>query len=277
MCGIIPAYSVSPWCFLERAWYHPFASPVGGASGGLCVEVSGLSVTRLLDGQPGEVPRRATVVEPRISHARFKTGIPNRFSRDRLFHTMAKSNRLIIGLGNPGAEYEATRHNIGFAVVDAVAEKARAELSYDGRAEAMVGEGRVRGRSLTLVKPLTYMNRSGLSVRHLVRRYDLTPADLLVIYDDINLPPGKLRLREKGSAGGHNGLQDIIDRLGTDRFPRLRFGVGDDFSRGRQSDYVLSPFTKEQQPDVELALVQARDAAITFVAEGLVKAMNRFN
>jgi len=190
---------------------------------------------------------------------------------------MSKANRLIVGLGNPGAEYEGTRHNIGFAVADALAQRMRATFKPDGRADALVAEGRVRGRPLTLVKPQTYMNRSGTTVKHLLRRFGLEPRDCLVVVDDLNLETGKLRLREKGSAGGHNGVQDIIDQLGTDGFPRLRFGVGSDFERGQQVDYVLSPFQPTEQEEVAAALKRATDAVITFVAEGLVPAMNRFN
>lgn len=190
---------------------------------------------------------------------------------------MAGSKRLLIGLGNPGAEYEGTRHNVGFAVVEALAERARAAFKHDGRADALVAEGRLRGRPVTLVKPLTYMNRSGLAARNLARRLGLEPAEVLVIVDDLNLPLGTIRLRERGGAGGHNGLQDLIDRLGTSDFPRLRIGVGSDFSRGGQVDYVLSPFTADEQPIIEAALGQARDAAVTFVTDGIVIAMNRFN
>ena len=191
---------------------------------------------------------------------------------------MAGSNRLIIGLGNPGAEYEDTRHNVGFMVIDALAEKARVEgFAHDGRADAFVADGRVRGRSITLAKPLRYMNRSGATVKHLVKRFGLSPQDLLIIVDDINLEPGKLRLRQRGSAGGHNGTQDIIDALGTDDFPRLRIGIGSDFARGRQSDYVLSPFSADEQPLIDDAIARARDAAITFVTDGITTAMNRFN
>ena len=182
-----------------------------------------------------------------------------------------------MGLGNPGAEYEGTRHNVGYWVVDAVAETARASFRHDGRANAMVAEGRARGRPLTLVKPLTFMNRSGQTVQHLLRRFTLAPRNLLVVYDDLNLPVGRLRLRKGGSAGGHNGIQDVIDRLGTDAFPRLRVGIGSDYARGGQVDYVLSPFDAEQQPLIEEAVVRARDAVITFVTDGLVTAMNRFN
>ncbi len=190
---------------------------------------------------------------------------------------MAGSKRLLIGLGNPGETYAATRHNVGFAVVDALAERARTAFKKDGRADALLAEGRLRGRPVVLVKPQTYMNRSGSAVRHLMRRYGFGPAEILVIVDDINLTLGKIRLRERGSAGGHNGVQDIIDSLGTDAFPRLRIGVGSDFDRGRQSDYVLSPFTAEEQPIIDEALTRARDAAVTFVTDGIVTAMNRFN
>ena len=190
---------------------------------------------------------------------------------------MAGSKRLLVGLGNPGADYEGTRHNVGFIVVEALAERARAVFQHDGRADAFVGSGRLRGRPVVLVKPLTYMNRSGSTVKHLVRRLGFEPTEVLIIVDDINLTLGKLRLRERGSAGGHNGVQDVIDQLGTDAFPRLRIGVGDDFAQGRQSDYVLSPFTKEEQPVIDEAVVRARDAAVTFVVDGIVSAMNRFN
>ncbi len=190
---------------------------------------------------------------------------------------MAGSKRLLIGLGNPGATYTATRHNVGFAVVDVLAERARAAFKRDGRADALLGEGRLRGRPVILVKPLTYMNRSGSAVKHLMRRFTLDPDEIFVIVDDINLALGKIRLRERGSAGGHNGVQDVIDSLGTDAFPRLRIGVGSDFARGGQVDYVLSPFTAEEQPVIEAALSRARDAAVTFVTDGIVTAMNRFN
>ena len=190
---------------------------------------------------------------------------------------MAGSKRLLIGLGNPGADYEGTRHNVGFAVVEALAKRARAVFKHDGRADAFVGPGRVRGRPVILVKPLTYMNRSGSTVRHLVRRHGFEPTEILLIVDDVNLALGKLRLRERGSAGGHNGVQDVIDQLGTDAFPRLRVGVGSAFERGQQVDYVLSPFTDEEQPVIDEAVVRARDAAVTFVTDGIVTAMNRFN
>jgi len=189
---------------------------------------------------------------------------------------MAKSKRLIVGLGNPGQEYEGTRHNIGFAVVDAVAEKVGVTYVHT-KGDVLLGWGRIRSYPVGLAKPLTYMNRSGRSVRALLNHHNLETQDILVVVDDINLPVGKLRIRQGGSAGGHNGLQDITDCIGRDDFPRLRFGIGNDFSRGRQADYVLSPFTVEELPIVDDALVRARDAATTFVIEGVVATMDRFN
>ena len=189
---------------------------------------------------------------------------------------MAASKRLIIGLGNPGEEYENTRHNVGFDVVDLLAEKTRASLSLD-RGPSVFGWGRWRGRPMGLAKPLTYMNRSGQAVRGLMRRYGVELKNVLVIVDDLNLEPGRMRIRQKGSAGGHNGVQDIIDRLGSDDFPRLRIGIGRDFSRGRQADYVLTPFSASEAPLVEATLNEARDAALTFITDGIVTAMNRFN
>lgn len=188
---------------------------------------------------------------------------------------MAKE-RLIVGLGNPGAEYARTRHNVGFEVADAVAERANIPLrSQMGRYE--LGEGRWRSRALVIAKPLQYMNRSGEAVIELLRRFSLTPAEVLVVYDDLALPSGTIRLRQGGSAGGHNGVQDIIDHLKTEAFPRLRVGIGSDFPRGHQVDYVLSPFDPVQRPVIDDAVVLARDASLTFVTEGLTTAMNRFN
>lgn len=189
---------------------------------------------------------------------------------------MAKSKRLIIGLGNPGSEYEETRHNIGFAVIDALAEKLRVAFEH-AKGNVLLGWGRVRSFPVGLAKPLTYMNRSGSAVKTLLAHHGLEPRDVLVVVDDVNLPVGKLRIRPGGSAGGHNGLQDITDRLGCSDFPRLRFGVGSDFARGRQAEYVLSPFTADELPIVEQSVLQARDAAIAFVTDGVVAAMNQFN
>ena len=190
---------------------------------------------------------------------------------------MAQGGRLIIGLGNPDPEYAPTRHNIGFQVVAALAVRARTAFVRDGRAQALVAAARFRGCRALLVKPQTFMNRSGLCAQGLVRRYGLALQDILVVVDDIYLPFGQLRLRAEGGAGGHNGIQDIIDRLGSGDFPRLRLGIGGEFARGRQSDYVLSPFTRTELPIVERTLEKACDAASMFVTDGIVTAMNHAN
>jgi peptidyl-tRNA hydrolase, PTH1 family len=190
---------------------------------------------------------------------------------------MANPGRIIVGLGNPGAEYEETRHNIGFRVVDALARKIGVERFDHDRGNTLTAMGRFRGRNLLLVKPLTYMNRSGSAVRTQLNLSGLEPSDLLVVYDDIALPTGRLRIRGKGSAGGHNGLQDIIDQLGSDEIPRLRFGIGDDFPRGAQARYVLLPFDREEEEAVDVSVQHAVDAALSFVMDGLHTAMNRYN
>lgn len=190
---------------------------------------------------------------------------------------MAQGLRLLVGLGNPGEEYRATRHNVGFAVADRLAAKLGVEPSYDGSSKALVGRGSFRGCQVLLAKPLTYMNRSGRSVRHLLQTHGLALEDVLIVYDDLNLPVGRIRLRGKGSAGGHNGVQSIIDVLGSDAFPRLRVGIGDDYRRGNQVEYVLSPFSSEQTPRIQKAIDRSRDAALCYVTEGLSEAMNRYN
>lgn len=184
--------------------------------------------------------------------------------------------RLIIGLGNPGPAYDGTRHNVGFEVVDALAAQAGVALARE-RGDVLVGWGRHRGCGFGLAKPQTYMNRSGSAVGALVRRFGLAPGDLLVVLDDLSLAPGRLRLRARGSAGGHNGLQDVLDALGTDEVPRLRIGIGSAFPRGGQVDYVLAPFAPEERPVIDEAVARAGAAALDFACEGIVAAMNRHN
>lgn len=189
---------------------------------------------------------------------------------------MPNDRYLLVGLGNPGAKYADTRHNVGFEVVFALADELNVDFSRD-RSEAYVGQGTYRSRQVILATPTTYMNRSGRSVAGLLERYEIPRGKLLVIYDDLNLKLGAIRLRSSGSAGGHNGIQDIMDRLGTDEVPRLRIGIGDDYSPGRQVDYVLSPFTSEQRPVIEETVTTAAEACKAFVTEGLQSAMSRFN
>ncbi|HZB45797.1 MAG TPA: aminoacyl-tRNA hydrolase [Pyrinomonadaceae bacterium] len=185
---------------------------------------------------------------------------------------------LIVGLGNPGAEYEWTRHNLGFMVVDLLARQAGREVK---RAEcrALVGRAEVEGRAVELVKPQTYMNLSGESVACLLRkRAGLRPAtDVLVISDDIALPFGALRLRPRGSSGGQKGLKNIIAALGTDEFMRLRVGIRPEHPVGDTASYVLERFPKAQRDEVEKVLERATDALRAVVRDGIDKAMAQYN
>lgn len=183
---------------------------------------------------------------------------------------------LIVGLGNPGSEYDKTRHNIGFEVVDRIASDLNATFESKG-GPWLVANARHKGRQLVLLKPTTYMNLSGQAVSKALRIFDVVPQDCLVVTDDLNLPPGKLRIRKSGSDGGHNGLSDIIERLGTTDFPRMRIGIGNDFPKGRQADFVLSPFGPDERAVIDELIPKAADASLCFVREGIDAAMNRFN
>lgn len=183
---------------------------------------------------------------------------------------------LIVGLGNPGVEYDKTRHNIGFEVVDRLASELSA--SWDGKGGPwLAAAARHKGSKVVLLKPTTFMNLSGQAVSKALRIFDFTPAQCMVVTDDLNLPPGKLRIRKSGSDGGHNGLSDIIARLGTTDFPRMRIGIGNDFPKGRQADYVLSPFDADQRPLLDQVVLKAAEAALCFAREGVDVAMNRYN
>ncbi|MFP4229150.1 MAG: aminoacyl-tRNA hydrolase [Salinivenus sp.] len=185
------------------------------------------------------------------------------------------SLRLVVGLGNPGSEYANTRHNVGFRVADALAE--RLDASFRHVKSVMLARGEYKNRELTIAKPLTYMNRSGNAVAGLCREHDVSPAEMVVVVDDLHLPVGTIRLRPNGSSGGHNGLAHVAERLGTPDFPRLRVGIGSDFADGEQVDYVLSPFTRQQEPDVEAAVADAVAAILTAVRNDLDAAMNQYN
>lgn len=183
--------------------------------------------------------------------------------------------KLIVGLGNPGAEYERTRHNVGWQVIDAFAKKFRIELSRHEKS-AMTGTGRVAGGSVMVAKPLTYMNLSGGSVRLLVNAYLESTQDLMVVYDDIDLPLARLRIRPNGSAGTHNGMRSIIGELQSENFPRLRIGIGS-AGEGKLRDYVLDEFTPEEQPAIDQAIAKAVDALVLFCRDDLKRAMNQYN
>lgn len=182
----------------------------------------------------------------------------------------------IIGLGNPGAEYEDTRHNIGFDVIEALARAHGVRLRRP-RAAALAGTGSIDGVPVMLAMPLTMMNASGAAVLRLCHLYTLEPADLIVIVDDINLELGKLRLRRGGSEGGHRGLRSISEVLGTQEYPRLRIGVGAPPGGMDARTWVLSPFAREEREAAEEAVARARKCIEMAVIEGIEPAMNAFN
>ena len=184
---------------------------------------------------------------------------------------------IIAGLGNPGKRYENTRHNVGFDAIDELVDRYRIPGSGVSH-KAMVGKGIMEGQKVLLAKPLTYMNLSGEAIRGLVDYYKIDPeTELLVIYDDISLEPGNIRIRKKGSAGGHNGIKSIIAQLGTQNFQRIRIGVGEKPKNWDLADYVLGTFGKEDRPLVEEALGNAAEAAAMIVQGKIDEAMNRFN
>lgn len=186
--------------------------------------------------------------------------------------------KLIVGLGNPGTQYDKTRHNAGFMVVDRLADRHMRGITPKAKFAGVVVEGPIKRERCVLLKPTTYMNRSGQAVAEAVGFYKLSPADdILVIVDDVSLPSGHIRLRPSGGAGGHNGLADIQRALGTDVYPRCRVGIDATPPFMDQADYVLGRFTPEQWSAVDAALSKSADAAEVFVSEGLGKAMNQFN
>ena len=184
--------------------------------------------------------------------------------------------KLIVGLGNPGDEYARTRHNIGFMAVDLLADKNRISLNQS-KFKAIIGKGKAGSQDLVVAKPQTYMNRSGESVSSLLFFYKLNPTDCIVICDDLELPTGKIRIREKGGHGGHNGLRSIIEQTGGNEFVRVRIGIGRPKDESQVSDYVLSHFSKVEKPLIEDAVENASKAVETIIAEGVEAAMNRFN
>jgi PTH1 family peptidyl-tRNA hydrolase len=189
---------------------------------------------------------------------------------------MDVATKLVVGLGNPGKDYEGTRHNIGFQVVDRLAKRhgiAVAKRDY----RALVGDGRIGDTRVFLMKPLTYMNLSGESLAAFRRQKPLEFSDILLITDDIALPTGKLRMRPQGSAGGHNGLKSAIAHLHSQEFPRLRIGVGAPRDPSVQIDFVLGRFSKAEQQTVEDAIETAADAVEAWISDGIEIAMNRFN
>ncbi len=185
------------------------------------------------------------------------------------------SKFLIVGLGNVGAEYEGTRHNAGFMVVDALAREAEARWSLERHAYRT--EIRHKGRILVLIKPTTYMNLSGKAVKYWLQAEKIELANLMVVVDDLALDPGIVRIKKQGGAGGHNGLADIEALLGTQNYNRLRMGVGSSFGRGHQVDYVLGQFMADELAAVDAAVKTASDAVRCFVTQGIDRTMNLYN
>ena len=192
------------------------------------------------------------------------------------------SMKLVVGLGNPGSEYDGTRHNIGFEVVDRfakklgwseIAKKRFDGLTLDGNVQLSTGEM----EKVLLLKPLTYMNLSGKAVQAAMSFYQLAPADIVIVLDDLALPCGRLRLRGSGSSGGHNGLKDIERALGANDYPRLRIGIDPAPSAVRGKDYVLGRFTTEQRKLLEPAIDRATGAILTWIDKGIESAMSQFN
>lgn len=185
------------------------------------------------------------------------------------------TNYLIVGLGNIGDEYAGTRHNMGFRVLDALA--AQNGLTFDDRRYGFVTTLSIKGRALTLLKPSTYMNLSGNAVRYWMQQKKIDLDRLLVVVDDLALPLGKLRLRPGGSEGGHNGLRHISQVLGTQHYARLRFGIGNEFARGRQVDWVLGRLTPEEEEQIAQPVATACDIIKSFALAGIELTMNQYN
>ena len=185
--------------------------------------------------------------------------------------------KLIVGLGNPGIEYQFTPHNMGFLAVDRIAEQCGVRVN-NRHCRAQTARTRIAGHEVVLAKPETYMNLSGQSVGELVREYQAQPAeDVVLLYDELDLPFGSLRVRPRGRSAGHNGVESVIAALGTQEITRVRMGIGPDYPVGDGAKYVLSQFKKAQMPVVDEVLDQAAEAVRVILADGLQAAMNRFN
>lgn len=181
---------------------------------------------------------------------------------------------LIVGLGNPGKQYEQTRHNIGFDVIDYMANKYNIDVNRE-KFKGICGEGFIENKKVILLKPLTYMNLSGESIRELANFYKLEDDEIIVVYDDISLDIGRLRIREKGSAGGHNGIKSIIQNLGGDKFPRVKVGVGQ--PKDNLVNHVLGKFSKEDREYIEKVIPVVSDAIVEIVKNDAKESMNKFN
>ncbi len=184
--------------------------------------------------------------------------------------------KIIVGLGNPGKEYENTRHNFGFKVIDVLSKELEIEINKE-RFEGMIGQGKFNGEKIMLVKPLTYMNLSGDCIVQILNYYKETIDNLIVIYDDIDIDVGRIRIKPSGNPGTHNGMKDITKKLGTKEFVRVRVGSGKPENNMDLADYVLSNVQKEEAKQVKESIKNASDAVIEILENGVEKAMNEYN
>ncbi|HOR79153.1 MAG TPA: aminoacyl-tRNA hydrolase [Anaerolineaceae bacterium] len=193
-----------------------------------------------------------------------------------MLDSLDKENTLIVGLGNPGLAYRHNRHNVGFMVADALADKLEIPLKRV-KFKAQIGNGKLEDIPIIIAKPLTFMNKSGEAVAPLVRYFKVPLERLLVIHDDMDLPLGTLRMRPSGGSAGHNGMLSIFDKLGTNAIPRLRVGIGRPPGKMDPADYVLQDFPKSDEELLKMVIAQACEAALAFITTGLEKAMNTYN
>jgi PTH1 family peptidyl-tRNA hydrolase len=201
--------------------------------------------------------------------ARFQRRVVSALAED-------KAMRLIVGLGNPDPEYQWTPHNLGFMAVDELADRGSIRVERP-EGKALVGRGKLAGHEILLAKPQTYMNLSGVSVRELLAKYELEPADLLVMWDEVQLPAGTFKIHPDGSAGSHNGAKSVIGSIGTQQFARLRLGCGPDHPVGSLRDYVLRPMKKAELEEASEMLGQVGDAVELILTQGLDAAMTKYN
>ncbi len=185
--------------------------------------------------------------------------------------------RLIAGLGNPGTEYAQTRHNVGFMLIDALTTAFPTVSEMTRSCSGQLWTARVRGENLQLLKPMMFMNLSGDSLLQAQKNFGLKPEEMLIVYDDLDLPTGNIRLRKSGSAGGHNGMASIIEKLGTSNIPRLRIGIGQEEARRKQVDFVLSPFDADELLPFVASIQQATEMVKLILARGIQAAMTQFN
>ena len=193
-----------------------------------------------------------------------------------MFNRRDKDMYVIVGLGNPGREYADTKHNVGFRVIDKLADKYNIDVTKF-KHKALVGDGMINGKKVMLIKPQTYMNLSGESVKEVMSFYKVDVENMIVIYDDTSLGLSMIRLREKGSAGGHNGIKSIINHMGGDTFNRVKVGIGEKPNGWDLADYVLAKFNKDDEPLILSGIDKAAEACEIFISRGMKDAMNKFN